>query len=326
VAPVPAFAESVGDFYAGRNMTMLVGYEAGSGNDILARLFARYFRTHLAGTPVMVVQNMPGVAGLKAANYLYNVSPKDGSVIGEIGRNIPLAPILDTGNAQFDPLQFTWLGSLSKVVSVAIVWHSSAVKTLADAKRAEVIVGAPAASSEAARLPHLYNGTLGTRFKVVTGYPEPQIELAMERGELAGLAGLSLDSLLSTNGDWLRDKKINILVQSGFQADSRIPGVPLAIDQAQTQQDRELLQTMFLPYEIARPFAAPPGVPADRARALADALMDTVHDGEFLKDAARANIDVVVPASAEKTLDFIRRIYQAPPSVIARAKSLLGMD
>jgi tripartite-type tricarboxylate transporter receptor subunit TctC len=326
LAPRAASADPVADFYAGRTMIMLVGYEAGSGNDILARLVAKHMRDHLPGAPTFVVQNMPGVASLKAANYLYNVAPRDGSVVATIGRNIPTAPLLDTANAKFDARKFTWLGSVSRTVTLAMAWHASPVKSLADATRMELIVGAPAATSEAARLPLIYNATIGTRFKVITGYPEPQIALAMERGELAGQAAVSLDSLFAAHGDWIRNRQVTLLMQSGFAPDARIPDVPLGIDHAKSPADRQLLAFIGLPYEMSRPFAAPPGLPPERAAALVEAMRATIADPDFRADAAQAKIDVIAPASAAEIATLIDKIYATPAAVVARARKLLGTN
>jgi tripartite-type tricarboxylate transporter receptor subunit TctC len=205
---------------------------------------------------------------------------------------------------------------------VSVSWHTSPVKTIEDAKRTELIVGSPAAGSEATRLPLLYNATIGTKFKVVTGYPEPQIALAMERGEIGGQISWSYDSLIATNSDWIAQKKINLLIQTGFQKDARLPDVPLAIDQAKTPADRQLMEFVFAMYEVARPFAAPPDVPADRIAALRAAFVATVRSPEFLAEVAKSKIDIVKPASGEDMVALIGKEYAAPSSVIERAQAL----
>jgi tripartite-type tricarboxylate transporter receptor subunit TctC len=319
-------ADSVADFYRGRTVTILVGYEAASGYTILARLLAHAISDAIPGNPTVVIQNMPGAGSLKAAGYLYNVAPKDGTMIGTVGRTIPLVPLLNSGNTNFDALKFNWLGSASKNVMVGASWYTSPVKTFDDARTHELIVGAPSANSEAYQIPTLYNATMGTKFKVITGYPQPQIAYGMERGELQGQMQWSLDALLATHSDWIKSGKINLLVQTGFDKDRRLPDVPLAIDYARTPADRQLIKLIFTMYEIARPFVAPPGVPADRLQALRAAFMHAIQNQEFVAAADRAKIDIVRPASAEQVLAFIHNAYQAPSSVLTRAKELFAAN
>jgi tripartite-type tricarboxylate transporter receptor subunit TctC len=300
----PARAETAADFYHGRTVSMVVGYVAGSGYDILSRTVARFMSEH--------VQNVPGASSIKAATFLYNVAPKDGSVFGAIGRNIPVAPLLDPRRVTFDARKFNWLGSASKTTVVSVSWHTTPVKTIEDAKRIELIVGSPAAGSEATRLPILYNATMGTKFKVVTGYPEPQIALAIERGELGGQISWSYDSLVATRS----------LVQTGFKKDSRLPDVPLALDYAKTPTDGQLMEFVFAMYEIARPFTVPPGVPAERVAALRKAFTDTMHDPRFIEEATKSKIDIVNSASGDEMVKLINKEYAEPPAVIARAREL----
>jgi tripartite-type tricarboxylate transporter receptor subunit TctC len=310
------------DFYRGRTVSVIVGYEAGSGNDLLTRLVAKFMRERIPGKPVMVVQNMPGVGGLKSANFLYNVAPRDGSMFGFIGRTSLLAPLLDPSTASFDAHKFNWLGSASRTVLLGVSWHTSQVKTLADATQLELIVGSPTATSEGTRMSVLYNTTLGTKFKVVTGYPETQLALAMERGEIAGQIGLSYDSLLTTNSDWIAQKKVNLLLQSGFQRDPRLSNVPLDIDGAKTPADRQLMEFLFSIYEIARPFVAPPDVPTERIGALREAFMAAVRDPQFLAEATKSRIEITDPVGSDRMAAVIEKAYATPPSIVARARQL----
>jgi tripartite-type tricarboxylate transporter receptor subunit TctC len=319
-------ATTVADFYRERTLSLIVGYEAGSGYTILARLVAEHMSKYIPGHPTIVVQNMPGAGSLKATGYLYNVAPKDGSVIGTIGRTMPLVPLLNPKAANFSPLKFNWIGSASKNVMVGVSWHTSLVKTLADARNHELIVGAPSMRSEAAQIPRLYNATMGTKFKVIAGYPQPQIAPSMERGELQGHMQWSIDALLATHSNWIKEKKINLLAQTGFEKDPRLQHVPLAIDFANSPEDRQLIKLIFTTYEIARPFVAPPGVPPERLEALRNAFMQVVRDRELLAKAARTKIDIVNPASDKEVVALIRRIYGEPPSVISKAKEVLGTN
>lgn len=314
--------DPIEDFYRGRTLNVLIGYDAGGGFDLYARLLVRHMGSHIPGNPTLVPQNMPGAGSLKATNYLYSVAPRDGSMIGAIGRSIALAPLLGTSNADFDALKFNWIGSAAKEILVAVSWKTSPVKTLEDAKHRELIVGSDSAASETTQIPLLLNATLGTKFKIITGYSIPQIALGMERGEVAGQIGWSLDSLMTSHADWLRDKTINVLTQTGLTQDPRLPGVPLAIDHAKTEADRSLLRLIFSMQEIARPYVAPPGVPVDRLEALANAFMATVRDPDYLSDAERSHLEIR-PASAEEVTKLIRAAYATPPTIITRAKEVL---
>jgi tripartite-type tricarboxylate transporter receptor subunit TctC len=317
-----ARAESTADFYRGRAVSVIVGYEPGSGNDLLTRLIAKFMGERIPGKPAMVVQDMPGVGGIKAANFLYNVAPRDGSVFGFIGRTSLLAPLLNPGSASFDAHKFNWLGSASRTVALGVSWYTSPVKTLADATRMELIVGSPTAVSEEMWMSLLCNMTLGTKFKVVTGYPETELELAMERGEIAGHVGVSYDSLLTTHADWITQQKVNLLLQSGFQKDPRLSNVPLAIDGTKTPADRQLMEFLFSIYEIARPFVAPPDVPAERIGALRDAFMAAVGDPQFLAEAAKSQIEIAGPTGSDQMTAIIERAYATPDSVVERARQL----
>jgi tripartite-type tricarboxylate transporter receptor subunit TctC len=314
----------VADFYRDRTLSVVIGYGVGGGFDLYARLLARHMGVHVPGKPTLVPQNMPGAGSLKATNFLYSVAPKDGSVFGAIGRSIPLAPLLGTPNAQFDPRKFNWLGSAGKDVLVAVSWHTAPVKTLEEAQRTELVVGSDAPGSETTQIPKLLNATIGTKFKIITGYSIPRIALGMERGELGGQIGWSLDSLLTSHSDWIRDKKINLLLQTGFAKDPRLPDVPLAIAYAKSEADRDLLGLIFSMEEMARPYAAPPGVPAARVEALSRAFMDTVRDPSYRADAKRSKLDIQ-PISAAEVAALIAKAYATPPAVIARAKDILSV-
>jgi len=315
-------AESAADFYRGRTMTAVVGFEAGSGNDLLTRLVAKFMREKIPGTPTIVVQNMPGAGGLRAANYLYKVAPRDGGTFGFIGRGNLLTPLLEPKSAQFDVHTFSWIGSASRTVMLGVSWHASPVKSLDDAKSRELIVGSPSATSEGTRLALLYNATIGTKFKVVTGYPEPQLVMSMERGEIAGQIGLSYDSLLTTHRDWIDQKRFNFLLQSGFQKDRRLADVPLAVDAARTPADKDVMEFLFSIYEIARPFVAPPGMAAERISALRHAFSATMRDPQFLAEAAKSRIEIVDPIDSERMTAVIEKAYATPAPIIERAREI----
>jgi tripartite-type tricarboxylate transporter receptor subunit TctC len=320
---IAAHADPVSDFYTGKQIRVLIGFESGGGYDLYTRAVARFMGKHIPGNPSLVAQNMPGAGSLKAANYLYSVAPRDGSMFGTFSRSMPLAPLLEATNVEFAPREFNWLGSASKDILLTVSWHTSPVKTLEDAMKQELIVGSNARTSDGTRLPLLLNGLLGTRFKVINGYGNTQVALAMERGELPGMGAWSVDSLLLTKGDWVKEKKINILTQTGFKADPRIPEVPLAIQYAKTDLDRQVMELYFSILEMARPYAAPPGVPAERVAALSRAFEATMADPDFVETAAKSGLEIN-PSTASQIARMIDKAYEAPPEVIARAKAIFS--
>jgi hypothetical protein len=205
-----------------------------------------------------------------------------------------------------------------------VSWHASPVKTLDDAKARELIVGSPSATSEGTRLARLYNATIGTRFKIVTGYPEPQLAIAMERGEIEGQIGLSYDSLLTTHRDWIDQKRFNFLLQSGFQKDKRLADVPLAVDEAKSAADKELMEFLFSIYEMARPFVAPPDVSAERIGALRRAFMAVVRDPQFRAEAAKSRIEIVDPVGSDRMTAILDKTYATPASIVERARKIVA--
>jgi hypothetical protein len=231
---------------------------------------------------------------------------------------------LDPSNASFDVRKFNWLGSASRTVLLGVSWHTSPVKTLDDAMNIQLIVGSPAATSEGTRMALLYNEAIGTKFKIVTGYPEPQLALAMERGEIGGQIGLSYESLVSLNSDWITQNKVNLLMQSGLHADPRLPNVPLAIGRARSPADHQLMEFLFSIYELARPFVAPPKVPAERIEALRAAFMGAVADPEFLTEAAKSQIEITNPVGSDRMTELIKAAYATSPAVIERARQIFG--
>ena len=212
-----ARAQSVEQFYKGRQLTMLVFTGAGSTYDIYARVLARHFADHIPGKPVIVVQNMIGAGGLKVEQYLYRIAPKDGTVVGTIGRGLPFEPMLGANEVNVDPLKFTWLGSMNRDVSLAMSWHTSKIKTFADLKQHQLLVPGTGAGADSEIMPLAFNRLAGTKFKIIEGYRDTSIAaLAMERGELDGLAYWSWSAVMAAHPDWVRDKKINLLFHTGL--------------------------------------------------------------------------------------------------------------
>src|SRR5260370_36281623 len=283
----PAVAQSVADFYRGRTVTISVGLSAGGGYDLHARVLAKYFGRHLPGAPAIVVKNSPGAGGLTLVNSLYSALARDGTELATFERGILLEPLLEASQARFDPLRFNWIGSTDNDASTCLSWHTAAVKTMDDVMRADLIVGGTGSTAIANTFPRVLNAVLGTKFRVIPGYPGAnEALLAMERGETQGFCSLGFATLEAIRPGWMVDRKVNIFVQLALRKSSEHPEVPLALDLAKTPSDRQAIALIVSPNLFARPFAAPPGVPPDRLEALRKAFDETVGDPDYLAEAA----------------------------------------
>jgi tripartite-type tricarboxylate transporter receptor subunit TctC len=321
-----ALADVVADFYRGKNVEMYIGYSAGGGYDVYARLVARHIGKHIPGNPNIIPKNMTGAGSLKLANWLYNVAPKDGTVIGMIGRGTGFDPLFGIKGAQFQGTRFNWLGSANDEVSVCVSWHTSEVKTFDDLLTHELIVGGTGASADTDQFPKIMNAVLGTRMRVITGYPGGNdIGLAMERGEVKGRCGWSWSSVKATHQHWLDEKKINVLIQLSLEKHPDLPTVPLVVDLAKTDDDKKIMRLLFARQVMGRPFLAPPDLPPDRLAALRKAFMDTMRDKEFLADAERGKLEIT-PVSGEGIQKLVAEVYATPAAVTKRATELLKVE
>jgi tripartite-type tricarboxylate transporter receptor subunit TctC len=321
-----AHAQSPADFYKGRTVDLYVGYSVGGGYDLYARVLARHMGRHIPGNPTIVVKNMEGAGSLRLANWLYRVGAKDGSVIATIGRGTGFDPLLGHQAAQFDATRFTWIGSGNHEVSVCVAYQgSSGVTTFADLRTKEMTVGGTGASSDTDQFPRVLNGVLGTRMKIVSGYPGGNdIVLAMERGEVQGRCGWSWSSVKSTHGAMISERKLIVLLQLSLQKHPELPDVPLVVDLAKTDEERQILTLIFARQVMGRPFLAPPGIPADRTNALRQAFMDTMTDPAFVAEAERAQLEVN-PVAGEDLQKLVAEIYRTPPEVAQKAAQLLAV-
>lgn len=312
------------DFYKGRNVSVFVGFGPGGGYDLSARTLARFMGRHLPGEPNLVPRNMPGAGSLQLANYLYTVAPKDGSELGVFGRTVPLDPLMGTKGATYDPRQFTWLGSTSNEVSTCVSWHTSPVKTFEDLRKVELSVGASGATSPSATFPNVLNGVLGTKMKVIFGYTgSAAILTALEAGELSGFCSWGWVPIQTQRPDWLRDRKVNVLVQLGVRKHPDHPEVPLAQEFARNEDERRVLDFVFAPQVFARPFAAPPKLPPDRAATLRKAFSDTVRDPAFVAEAEKLGLEPEL-VTWEEMERLIAGFYEAPPAVASRVREAMG--
>jgi tripartite-type tricarboxylate transporter receptor subunit TctC len=319
----PARAQAPAEFYKGRNVELYVGYSVGGGYDLYARMLARHMSKHIPGNPTVVPKNMEGAGSLRLANWLYRVAPKDGSVLGIIGRGTGFDPLLGNKAAQFDGPKYTWVGSANNEVSICVAWHTSGVTKFEDLLTRELVVGGTSASADTDQFPKIVNGVLGTKMRVVTGYPGGnEVGLAMERGEVQGRCGWSWSSVKSTHQQWYDQKKFAVLVQLALAKHPDLADVPLVVDLAKTDEDRQVLRLIFARQVMGRPFLAPPDIPPERTAALRKAFLDTLADKEFLADTDKAQLEINPVAGAE-IQRLVTEIYQAPPAVAQKAASYI---
>jgi tripartite-type tricarboxylate transporter receptor subunit TctC len=313
-----ARAQSVEEFYKGKTINLLIGFSVGGGYDLYARHLARFMGKHIPGKPTIVPQNMAGAGSLRAASFLYSAAPKDGTAFGTFSRTTGINPLLESG-ANFDGTKFGWLGSVTNDVSTCITWHTSVVKTWNDFLAKPITLGGQGPSSEPDIFANLYKNLFGAKVKLVAGYPGTnEITLAMERGEVDGLCGLSWSTLKTRHAQWMKDKKINIVVQAAFKKEPEMADVPLIVDLTKDQEKLQILKIFLAAQEMARPFAAPPGIPEDRKAALIAAFDATVKDPEFLAEAKKLDLDVN-PVSGKAIDKLLVELYATPKDVLAKA-------
>jgi tripartite-type tricarboxylate transporter receptor subunit TctC len=321
LAASSALADPVADFYRGKTLYIVIGGSIGGEYDSQARLIGRHLGKYIPGNPTIVPQNMVGAGGLNVANNLYTIAPKDGTTLGVIGNNLPALQASGGDGIRFDTAKFQWLGSVAPQVETMAVWSASGVKTIDDARRGEVIVGAVSRGSMSYFLPAMLNELLGTRFKIVTGYDgQGSINLAMERGEVEGRENTWSGWKMAEPG-WVSAKQITILLQAGPRA-ADLPAVPSVEALAKSEDDRELIALIMSGTEFGRPLVAPPGVPGDRVQALRDAFRAMAGDPDFLADAASTRIEVNA-TDGEHLQAVVDQVLSTPKPLAQRAREYL---
>ncbi|HEY4135159.1 MAG TPA: tripartite tricarboxylate transporter substrate-binding protein [Alphaproteobacteria bacterium] len=320
-----ANAQSPADFYKGKTIKVMVGFGPGGGYDLIARILAKHMADRVPGKPVMIVQNMVGAGGVTAANNVYNVAAKDGLTMAAVNQGAAMYKLLGGEGAQYDPAKFVWIGSMSSSNNVAFAWiATSGVKTIEDAKHKDVLVGGSGVISDANIYPNVLNALIGTKFKIINGYTGTnETNLAIERGELHGRGGGSYASLMSQKADWVKDGKIAILVQVGTEKEPDLPNVPLLIDLAQTEEQKQIAALVSMPVAIGYNHWVAPGVPADRVKALRDAYQATGKDAAFIADMEKGGFDVRL-RSGEQLDALVQEAAKIPQPVLDKTKAILG--
>jgi tripartite-type tricarboxylate transporter receptor subunit TctC len=321
---VPAGAqEDVAAFYRGKQLRLVVGTGPGGGYDLFARAVARHIGNHIPGNPTVIVQNQAAAGGLVMVNQLYSLGPRDGTVIAAPINGIPTAPLLEPAAARFDSARLNWIGSTNRETYVAYAWHAAPVQSLADLMQKDLIVGATAAGTTLVDFPLVANKFLGTKFKVVRGYDStPQINVAMERGEVEGIGGIGWQAVKTTIPQWIADKKITVIAQYGLHRDPGLANAPTMLELAKTDADRQALTMMFARTEYGRPYFVPPDVPAARVEALRRAFDATMKDADFIADAAQLQFELS-PATGEEVQALVAKLAGTPTDVVARVRAAL---
>jgi tripartite-type tricarboxylate transporter receptor subunit TctC len=321
-AAAGAQTDAAAAFYKGKQLRMIVGSAAGGGYDLFARIVARHIVNHIPGAPHVIVQNQPAAGGVVMTNQLYAQGPKDGTVIGVPINGLPTAPLLQSGT-QFDPSKLIWIGSTNREAYVAFVWHTVPIESIAELASTEVVVGATTPGTTMVDFPLLVNDVLGFKFKIVRGYQgTPQINLAIERGEVQGMGGVGWASIKAQTPHWIGERKIKVIAQYGLKRFAELPDVPTMLELAKSAADRQAMAMLFARTEYGRPYFLPPDVPVERVTALRRAFDATMKDPAFVAEAAKLQFDVD-PLTGEQVQALVGELAATPRDVVARVRAAL---
>jgi tripartite-type tricarboxylate transporter receptor subunit TctC len=322
----PSLPAMAADFYAGKTIDFEVGADVGGGYDIYARTVARHMGRHIPGNPTIVVKNMPGAGSGRTALFISNVAPKDGATLGALMPGAIIGPLLDDkAESQFDPTKVIYIGSADAGTRICATYQTSKIKTFEDARKQKTILGGTAAGGATRDYGYLHNHTSGTKFEVVAGYKgTADIGLAMERGEVDGTCGWDWSSVKSQKSDWLRDHKINILVQVGLEPNPELTrmGVPELWKFINNDDDRKVAELVVSQQIFQRSYIAPPGTPAEQIATLRAAFDATMADPQFLADAEMARI-AITPLSGAKVQEIVQKLYTTPKAIVERARQVI---
>ncbi|HTI88735.1 MAG TPA: tripartite tricarboxylate transporter substrate-binding protein [Alphaproteobacteria bacterium] len=319
-----AAADDLADFYKGKQMRMIIRSGPGGGYDQYARMLGRHIGKHIPGNPTVLPINMPGGGGITAANHVAVIAPHDGTILTIISQGLPIDQALGL-NPSFkaDLRTFGWVGNMSDSNQVLVTWHTSKTKTLDDAFQRETTIGVTGAGSISTMIPAAMNTVIGTRFRIIAGYPDgPDVNLAMEREEVEGRGTNPYASYVAVTPQWVKEEKINMLVQVGLKKDPAIPNVPLLMDYAKTEEQKQILSFFSQATSVGRPIATTPEVPKDRLTALRRAFDATLKDPEFIADAQKQNAEIS-PMTGEELQKLIDDMIGAPPGVLQKVKTAI---
>lgn len=325
MSPVPAaLAQPVAEFYRGKTIEWIVGSGAGGGYDLYARLLARRIGEHIPGKPTAIVKNLAGGGGIRAANLLYNVSPRDGSTIGTVSNAMITAPLIGGGDAaKFDPSKFTWIGSAASEDGICAAWHTAEVKSWNDLLQKKLLVGTAAPGTTTYTYPVALRNMFQAKFELITGYPDAsQVALAIERGEVQAICQ-TYSSLNAQRPQWIKERQVNVLVALGLQRNPALSNVPSVMELAKSEEQKQMLQVILASNFAGRPVFAPPEIPADRTEALRKAFDAVVKDAALIEDAKKQRLDIE-PARGAEVEKLVKSVYATPPAVIAKVKEIVA--
>ena len=323
-ASISSAQSDVASFYKGKTLEMIVGYAAGSSNDIAGRELAKYLPRHLPGNPTVVTRNMPGAGSFVAANYIYNIAPKDGTILGLLAPTIAIDEKMGTSGVKFVTSKFNWIGRETTSVGVTMMWHTSKVQSIADALTTESTMAATGSGSTTAIYPNVLNNVLGTRFKLIMGYAgSNEAMLAMERGEADGHS-VAFEQVTSQHPDWLADGKIKIIVQYALARHPALPDVPTVLDIAKTDEQRDILRAVVSASDVGKSILTTPDVPVERVAALRAAFDATMKDPDFIADMSGVRIDVI-PMSGADLQKMVAELGDMSPALTAEVKKVYVM-
>ena len=324
--PAAARADAIADFYKGRTINIVVGHEVGTGFDIYARALARHLGRHIPGHPSIVVQNMVGASGLTAANWLYNIAPKDGTVLATYVHTAPFEPLFGNTSAKFDPALFAWIGNMEESVGVCGVSKASGIMRFEQLRERETVFGATGATGPLGKFALALRNLLGAKLKVVHGYKgSASVKIAMQRGEVQGICGLPMSTIKSFWRDVYESGEFRPVIQLNGKKSAELAGIPHVDDFAKTEDDRQVFGLIFAVQVLGRPFMSPPGQPPERVRALRNAFAATMKDKDFLAEAAKTQIDIS-PNTGEEVEALIARYAGVSKAVVARANDAFRRD
>jgi tripartite-type tricarboxylate transporter receptor subunit TctC len=322
---LPAHADAVEDFYKDRMVTLIAGYSPGGGFDLYARVVANHLGRHIPGQPRIIVQNMPGAGSLRAANHLYNVAPKDGSVIS-LARSPVIEPLVGASGAAFDATKFTWLGSGASDLTVCGLLGNPKVNTMADARQIQFTLGGLGPGSDEDMYAKILRKLLGLKIHLVSGYPGgAELTLAVERGELDGRCGWAYSSIKISKPDWIAEKKIKLLNVLALERSPELPDVPAIMEFATSERQKQIFKFVLNAQTLGRPFAGPPGIPADRAAALRKAFDAAMADPALLAEMKAKKLDVD-PIRWQSIESLLKDLYATPKDVVEETRAIITGD
>ena len=325
LAPAQA-QDAVADFYRGKTITIVVGSDAGGGYDLSARAISRHMSKYIPGNPQIIVQNKPGASSLAAANYVYEAAPADGTVIAAVQRPVPFQFLFGTSGMRFDLRTLQWLGSTAKEPGVFVSWFNSSQRSMKDLLAGEMVVGGNGPSTDTELFARMMNTVFGTKLRIVSGYPgQNEIILAMQRGEVQGVANWSWSDIEARHPDWIADKKVHFLMQFALEPIPALKDVPFILDMARNPDERALLKLLMQNKALGRPFFVTPKVPAERVAALRKAFDATMKDPDFRADAAKT-VGPIDAVSGEQMQMDLAQVYALPPDLIERARKAVGLS